>query len=109
MPKVKLDIDDAEAILCLVDVLTGKRSASNQFVDRHDRTRLAPFYTVALENCQNALRDQRATAVAPKKARAERMLRFRFRATTRKPDGQLNRPYLHESQFEARRRQAVLR
>jgi hypothetical protein len=29
------------------------------------------------------------------------MLKFRFQATTRKPDGQLNRPYFHETQFEA--------
>jgi hypothetical protein len=30
------------------------------------------------------------------------MLKFRFQATTRKPDGQLNKPYLHETRFEAR-------
>jgi len=30
------------------------------------------------------------------------MLKFRFRATTRKPDGQLNKPYIYETQFEAR-------
>jgi hypothetical protein len=30
------------------------------------------------------------------------MLKFRFQATTRKPDGQLNKPYVHETQFEAR-------
>jgi hypothetical protein len=29
------------------------------------------------------------------------MLKFRLRATTRKPDGQLNKPYIHETQFEA--------
>jgi hypothetical protein len=26
---------------------------------------------------------------------------FRFQATTRKPDGRLNKPYVHESRFEA--------
>ncbi len=56
MPKVKLDIDDAEAMLNLADVLTGKRSAGCQFVDRRDRTRLAPFYAVAVQNCTDALR-----------------------------------------------------
>jgi hypothetical protein len=35
-------VDDAVAILNLVDLLTGKRTAGCQFVDR-DRTRLAPF------------------------------------------------------------------
>jgi hypothetical protein len=29
------------------------------------------------------------------------MLKFRFQATTRRPDGQLNKPYVHETQFEA--------
>jgi hypothetical protein len=29
------------------------------FVDRHDRTRLAPFYAVAVMNCEAALREQR--------------------------------------------------
>jgi hypothetical protein len=29
------------------------------------------------------------------------MLKFRFQATTRKPDGQLKRPYTDEAQFEA--------
>jgi hypothetical protein len=29
------------------------------------------------------------------------MLIFRFKATTHKPDGELNKPYVHESQFEA--------
>jgi hypothetical protein len=29
------------------------------------------------------------------------MLKFRFQATTRKPDGQLKRPYAHEAQLEA--------
>jgi hypothetical protein len=29
------------------------------------------------------------------------MLKFRFQATTRKPDGQLDRPYVYETQFEA--------
>jgi hypothetical protein len=41
MPKVKFDIDDAEAVLSLVYVLTGKRSAAGHFVDRHNPTRLA--------------------------------------------------------------------
>jgi hypothetical protein len=70
MPKVKLDIDDAEAMLNLADVLTGKRSAGCQFVDRRDRTRLAPFYAVAVQNCTDALRDQRQRT-APKAARKE--------------------------------------
>jgi hypothetical protein len=47
MPQVKLDVDDAEAILNLVDVLVGRRSGGNCFADRHDRTRLAPFYAAA--------------------------------------------------------------
>jgi hypothetical protein len=29
------------------------------------------------------------------------MLKFRLRATTREPNGQLNKPYIHETQFEA--------
>jgi hypothetical protein len=58
MPKVKFDVDDAEAILNLVDVLTGKRTAGCQFVDR-DRTRLAPFYAVAVMNCENALAESK--------------------------------------------------
>jgi hypothetical protein len=65
MPKVKFDIDDAEAILNLVDVLTGKRTAGCQFVDR-DRTR-PPFYAVAVMNCEAALMDQRKRP-APKAA-----------------------------------------
>jgi len=67
MPKVKFDIDDAEAVLSLVDMLTGKRSAAGHFVDRHNPTRLAPYFAVAVMNCENALREQRKRT-APKVA-----------------------------------------
>ena len=65
-PKVKFDIDDAEAVLNLVDVLTGKRTAGCQFADR-DRTRLSPYYFVAVQNCKAALREQRKRP-APKRS-----------------------------------------
>lgn len=42
--KIKLEADDCEAVLNLVDVLVGRKSAGVQFVDRRDRTRLAPYY-----------------------------------------------------------------
>jgi hypothetical protein len=59
--------NDAEAILCLVDVLTGKRPAGSRFVDPRDRTKLSPFFAVAVQNCEAALRDQRTK---PPKARS---------------------------------------
>jgi hypothetical protein len=68
MPKVKFDIDDAEAVLSLVDVLTGKRSAAGHFFDRHNPTRLAPYFAVAVMNCEAALKDQRQRS-APKVAK----------------------------------------
>jgi hypothetical protein len=72
MSKLRLDPDDLEAVLSLVSVYRGESWPRGHFADR-ERTRLSAFYTVALENCQNALRDQRTTAAAPKKARADRM------------------------------------
>ena len=69
MPQVKLDVDDAEAILNLVDVLVGRRSGGNCFADRGDRTRLAPFFSVAVSNVANILEEERRRQAT--KARAE--------------------------------------
>jgi hypothetical protein len=56
---VQVNPDDLEAVLNLTDVLVGKRCAGSQFVDRRDRTRLSLFYAVAVQNCEDALREQR--------------------------------------------------
>jgi hypothetical protein len=58
MPKLRLDPEDVEAVLSLVSVYRGESWPRGHFADR-ERTRLSAFYTVALENCQNALREQR--------------------------------------------------
>ena len=67
MPKVKLDPDDLEAVLAIVDVCVGKRSAGCQFVDRRDTTRLAPYYSVAVMNCENVLREHRKARLTDRK------------------------------------------
>jgi hypothetical protein len=68
MAKVKIEADDAEAILSLVDVLTLKRGPGCHFVDRRDRSKLSPFYAVAVMNCEAALKAQRQRP-GPKVAR----------------------------------------
>jgi hypothetical protein len=65
---VKVNPDDLEAVLNLTDVLTGKRCAGSQFVDRRDWSKLSPFFAVAVQNCEAALREQRQRA-APKVAK----------------------------------------
>jgi hypothetical protein len=66
MAKVRLDPDDVEAILSLVSVYRGEAWPRGHFQDR-ERTRVSAFYTVAVENCEAALRDQRTK---PTKARS---------------------------------------
>jgi hypothetical protein len=58
MAKLRLDPEDVEAVLSLVSVYRGERWPGGHFTDR-DRTTLAPFYAVAVQNCTDALRDQR--------------------------------------------------
>jgi hypothetical protein len=65
MPKLRLDTEDIEAVLSLVSVYRGERGPGSHFVDR-DRTRLAPFYAVAVMNVENAARDQRTKPTALK-------------------------------------------
>jgi hypothetical protein len=69
MTKIRIEKDDAEAVLVLVDVLTGRRAGGSCFIDRRDRTRLAPYFQVAVQNCEAALREQRQRP-APKRTAA---------------------------------------
>jgi hypothetical protein len=68
MAKIKIESDDATAIMTLIDVLVGRRSGGNCFVDRHDRTALAPFYAVAVMNVEAAIQQQHQRP-APKVAK----------------------------------------
>ncbi len=57
MPKLKLESEDVEALLSLVDGYRGARPGSH-FTDT-TRTTLRPYFIVAIQNCQAALREQR--------------------------------------------------
>jgi hypothetical protein len=64
MAKIKIESDDATAIMTLIDVLTGKRGPGCCFVDRRDCTRLTPFYGVAVSNVETALAESKRPKAA---------------------------------------------
>jgi hypothetical protein len=70
MPQIRLDIDDAEALLSIANAYRGIAPAAH-FTDR-TRTTLRPFFAVAVANMENALRNQRAKPTALKTRKSGR-------------------------------------
>jgi hypothetical protein len=67
MPKLKVDAEDIEALLSLADGYRGERGPGAHFTDT-TKTTLRPYFIVAIQNCQTALREQRQRP-APKVAK----------------------------------------
>lgn len=57
MAMLKVQAEDIEALLSLADGYRGERGPGAHFTDG-TRTALRPFFVVAIQNCQNALREQ---------------------------------------------------
>jgi hypothetical protein len=71
MAMVRLHPDDLKAILTIAAVCQGERGPAACFTDR-SRQELRPLYLTAIQNCEAALRDQRAKPTALKTRKSGR-------------------------------------